>query len=276
MNLYHVWRQSIANTVEKLKNLRDQEHKKFSLKGTYIFGLVDNPDPWTEVELSKVFEIGLYKMFEVGSKPRYKASAVVSVILAQLRLQCGLIVRALRQGVTPAFPRRALAEAVSRMVTTVRPEANAAERQEWGSMADALSVAQNLRQAILDSNGDVSSVFMTLQQKFCLTCFCYWFLPSIEPSCSSATQVTLGDIVLAEAGGDSFRSKETILAEREWAQILSTAESKTLTDNVRVIVENLTNDEVTLGIKQIFDRMAAEKVIKKMQVRRKLPTRILR
>ena len=48
------------------------------------------------------------------------------------------------------------------------------------------------------------------------------------------------------------------------------------TDDIGIIVGNLTNEEVTLGIKQVFSRMAAEKLLNNARKRRKLPKRILR
>ena len=163
MNLYNVWRQSITKTILKLKSLQEQEVKNFKLKGTYIFGLVDNPDPWTEVELSKVFEIGLYKMFETDSKPRYKASVVISVVLAQLRVLCRAIVNAMRQGITDVFSRQVLGESVSNMVDTIGLTLSNTEKQEWASIPDALFVAHKLRQASHGTDiGDVSSSLLYL------------------------------------------------------------------------------------------------------------------
>ena len=159
MNLYNVWRESITKTIRKLKILQETEEKKFTLKGTYIFGLVDNPDPWTEVELSKVFEIGLYKMFEVDSKPRYKASVVISVVLAELRVLCRAIVNAMRLGITDGFSRQVLGESVSSMVEKVGLSLSNTEKQEWASIPDALFVAQKLRQACHGTDiGDVSII----------------------------------------------------------------------------------------------------------------------
>ena len=146
MNLYNVWRQSIARTTEKLKDIQDQEKKSFKLKGTYIFGLVDNPDPWTEVELSKLFEIGLYKMFEIDTKPRYKASVVISVVLAQIRMLCRMIARATRLGITDGFSSEVLRESVTKMVEMVGLPLSITEQQEWASIPDALVTAQTLRQ----------------------------------------------------------------------------------------------------------------------------------
>ena len=146
MNLYNVWRQSIVRTTEKLKQIQEQEKKSFKLKGTYIFGLVDNPDPWTEVELSKLFEIGLYKMFEINTKPRYKASVVISVVLSQIRMVCQMIAGALRQGITDGFSGEALRESVTKMVETVGLPLSITEQQEWASIPDALVIAQSLRQ----------------------------------------------------------------------------------------------------------------------------------
>ena len=146
MNLYNVWRQSIVRTIEKLKHIQDQEKKGFKLKGTYIFGLVDNPDPWTEVELSKLFEIGLYKMFEIDTKPRYKASVVISVVLAQIRMLCRMIARAIRLGITDGFSSEVLHESVTKMVEMVGLPLSITEQQEWTSIPDALVIAQTLRQ----------------------------------------------------------------------------------------------------------------------------------
>ena len=146
MNLYNVWRQSIARTIEKLEHIQDQEKKSFKLKGTYIFGLVDNPDPWTEVELSKLFEIGLYKMFEIDTKPRYKASVVISVVLAQIRMLCRMIAGATRLGITDGFSSEVLRQSVTKMVEMVGLPLSITEQQEWASIPDALFIAQILRQ----------------------------------------------------------------------------------------------------------------------------------
>ncbi len=155
MNLYNVWRESIGDTIEKLKKLQQQEQKRFNLKGTYIFGLVDNPDPWTEVELSKLFEIGLYKMFEVDSKPRYKASPIVTAVLAQLRKLCGLIVQAQRRGLAEGFSKAQLTDVVSALASAVTSELTRSERQEWASVPGALQMAQILRKANIDIRAEV-------------------------------------------------------------------------------------------------------------------------
>ena len=146
MNLYNVWRQSIVRTTEKLQQIQEQEKKSFKLKGTYIFGLVDNPDPWTEVELSKLFEIGLYKMFEIDTKPRYKASVVISVVLSQIRMVCQMIAGAMTQGITNGFSSEMLRESVTEMVEMVGFPLSITEQQEWASIPDALVIAQSLRQ----------------------------------------------------------------------------------------------------------------------------------
>ena len=82
--------------------------------------------------------------------------------------------------------------------------------------------------------------------------------------------------VLDEIGGESFRAKEANFVQNEWANITSNAYTTIHTDDIGVIVGNLTNEEVTLGIKQVFSRMAAEKLLNNARKRRKLPKRILR
>ena len=82
--------------------------------------------------------------------------------------------------------------------------------------------------------------------------------------------------VLDEIGGESFRAKEANLVQNEWANIISQAYNTIHTEDIGVIVGNLTNEEVTLGIKQVFSRMAAEKLLNNAKKRRKLPKRILR
>ena len=55
--------------------------------------------------------------------------------------------------------------------------------------------------------------------------------------------------VLDEIGGESFRAKEANLVQNEWANITSQAYNTMHTEDIVVIVGNLTNEEVTLGIK---------------------------
>ncbi len=84
------------------------------------------------------------------------------------------------------------------------------------------------------------------------------------------------DALLADVGEESFRVQESNIADKEWSRLTQAVHSDILTDDVRVLVDNLSNDEVTLGVKLIFQRMAAEKVVKNLQAKKKLPKRITR
>ena len=82
--------------------------------------------------------------------------------------------------------------------------------------------------------------------------------------------------MLDEIGGESFRPNDVSIVEKEWISIIDCAHSSVHTDDIGIIVGNLANDEVTLGIKEIFFRMAAEKLINNAKGRKKLPKRIMR
>lgn len=82
--------------------------------------------------------------------------------------------------------------------------------------------------------------------------------------------------MLDEIGGESFKHNEGSLVDKEWIHISDCAHSSIHTDDIGIIVGNLTNEEVTLGIKEIFFRMAAEKLINNAKGRKKLAKRIMR
>ena len=83
LNLYNVWRNSMQDTINKLK--QHKEGEDINVKTTVIFGLINHIDPWADSELKKLHELGLYKIFEIDCKPIYRENVMVSYILAQIR-----------------------------------------------------------------------------------------------------------------------------------------------------------------------------------------------
>ncbi|KAM4694451.1 uncharacterized protein O3C94_004944 [Discoglossus pictus] len=114
MNLLKSWANYIDNSLEKLKEL--QENEDAQTKEINVFSLYEDYDTLVADELSLLYDYGLSIVFEVEKKPRFCINALIVFILGALQVLAGIAIWVLSLGSASQIGMGLISEGVRDMI----------------------------------------------------------------------------------------------------------------------------------------------------------------